>query len=87
MALLTIVDYGEINPPAVLNFTNTQQRSCTNIEIIDDTIVEPLESFTVTLMSTHFQVNTLIRNALVFIADNDGKITISCHKSLVCMNH
>ena len=69
---LTAADFGEFNPPAVLTFTSTQQRACANIVIIDDNIIEQLEFFTVTLSSTNFQVNILIRNALVIIADNDG---------------
>jgi hypothetical protein len=74
---LTAADFGELNPPAVLTFTSTQQRSCVNVVIIDDDVVEPLESFTVTLSSTNFQVNILIRNALVNITDNDGKLMIT----------
>ena len=69
---LTAADFGELNPPAVLTFMSTQQRACTNVVIIDDNIVDLLESFTVTLSSTNFQVNIVIRNALVIIADNDG---------------
>ena len=78
VTLLTAADFVELNPPAGLTFTSIQRRICVNIAIIDDDITEPLESFTVTLTSPDFQVNILIRNALVFIADNDGKITISC---------
>ena len=77
VTLLTAADFVELNPSAGLTFTSTQWRICANIAIIDDDIIEPLESFTVTLTSTDFQVNILIRNALVFTADNDGKITAS----------
>ena len=78
VTLLTAADFVKHNPPADLTFTSTQWRICANIAIIDDDIIEPLESFTVTLTSPDFQVNILICSALVFIADNDGKITISC---------
>ena len=74
--LLTAADFGELNPPATLTFTSTQSRDCANIGIIDDNLIESTESFTVTLSSTNFQVNILNSNALVFIADNDSKITI-----------
>jgi hypothetical protein len=76
MTSLTAADFGELNPPAVLTFTNTQQRTCVNVLIVDDDVVEPLETFTVTLSSTNFQVNILTRNALVNITDNDGKLII-----------
>ena len=79
VTFLTAADFGELNPPADFSFTSTQQRICANIAIIDDNIIEPLESFTVTLSSTNFQVNILIRNALVSIVDNEGKIIISSH--------
>ena len=72
MTSLTAADFGELNPPAVLTFTSIQQRACANVVIIDDNIVDPLEFFFVTLSSTNFQVNVLVRNALVIIADNDG---------------
>ena len=72
MTSLTAADFGELSPPAVLTFTSTQQRACANVVIINDNSIEQLEFFTVTLSSTNFQVNILIRNALVIIADNDG---------------
>ena len=67
-------DFGELNPPAVLSFTNTQSRDCANIQIVDDNIIETLESFNVILSSDNFQVNIINNIAPVFITDNDGKI-------------
>ena len=73
--MLIAVDFGELNPPAALVFTDNQQRTCANITIIDDNIVEGPETFSVTLSSTNFQVDVLSSNVPVFIADNEGKIT------------
>ena len=73
---MTTADFGELNPPAVLIFTSTQQRICTIIAIIDDSIIEGSETFTVTLSATNFQVNILTSSSLVIIADNEGKIKI-----------
>ena len=85
MTSLTAADFGELSPPAILTFTSTQQRACANVVIIDDNIVDPLEFFTVTLSSTNFQVNVLIRNALVIITDNDGnKLNIIIPIQLFC---
>ena len=75
VALLTAADFEELNPPAVLTFTSTQLRDCTNIAIVDDILIEQTETFTVTLSSTNFQVNILNSNALVIIDDNDGKMS------------
>ena len=71
---MTTADFGELNPPAVLTFTSTQQRICTIVAIIDDNLNEGTETFTLTLSSTNFQVNILTSSALVIIADNEGKI-------------
>ena len=73
--MLIAADFGELNPPAVLVFTNNQQRSCASVAIIDDDIVEGSETFGVSLSSTNFQVDILSSNAPVSIADNEGKIT------------
>ena len=73
---MTTADFGELNPPAILTFTNTQQRICTIVAIIDDSIIEGSETFTVTLSATNFQVNILTSSSLVIIADNEGKVKI-----------
>ena len=72
--IVIAADFGELNPPAVLTFTSTQQRICTIVAIIDDNLNEDTETFTLTLSSTNFQVNILTSSALVIIADNEGKI-------------
>ena len=74
--MLTVADFGVVNPPAVLIFTSTQQRTCASVTIIDDNLNEGTETFTLTLSSTNFQVNILTSSALVIIADNEGKIKI-----------
>ena len=80
---MTAADYGELNPSAVLTFTDSVSVACTNIQIVDDPLVEPTESFTVSLGTNEIQVivdNTNnMDTAQVFIADNDGKLDPSIH--------
>ena len=74
--MLTTADYGELDPPQILTFTNAEIVDCVNIQIIDDNVVEGVvdEFFTVILGSHDFQVvvDTNADVASVFIEDNDG---------------
>ena len=75
------MDYVWTSSPAVLtltfNSTNLLQPQCFDITIINDTLVEVEEMFTVALSllnNTRGQVLLQNSSASVSIADNDGKL-------------
>ena len=68
------MDYGPL-PNTTVFFSGNINRTCIVIPIVDDTLVEGIENFTVTL-STNYPGNTNLIvpiAAIVSIADNDGK--------------
>ena len=81
----TAADYGELNPPEVLTFTESQLTDCATIPIVDDNIVENPEFFIVILESTEPQVVITTDTANVFINDDDGKAcsSIAMHNILL----
>ena len=68
------VDYSAPNP-TTFTFTSAQTLQCTNIPIIDDSILEEIETFTIQLSQSSPEpgVSVLPAIATVFINDNDGK--------------
>ena len=61
-----------LDPPQMFVFTRTQLVNCLNIEIFNDSIIEPTEFFNVHTSSFDLQVVSNVNSATVFIADNDG---------------
>ena len=58
-----------------LNFSACAQRSCTNVTIVDDSVDEPTESFSVTLDRTlglDRRIETNPVDGEIEIEDNDG---------------
>ena len=53
-------------------------QECTQIEIIDDQLVESNEAFTISLSSTDTEINLAPGNGSVTILDNDGTFSYSC---------
>ena len=58
-----------------------ERRPCVNITIVDDTVVESLESFAVTLENNYMWVTLDPAGGQVKISDNDGGLIIGGHYS------
>ena len=56
-----------------------ERRQCVNITIVDDTVVESLESFAVTLENNYTWVAIYPADGEVKITDNDGGLIIGSH--------
>ena len=67
------MDYGGVD--TILMFAACQMRSCVEVSIVNDTVLENVESFDVTLQRTP-DLDTRITltpvDAVVEITDNDG---------------
>ena len=87
--IVTPMDY-ENNDPDILLFASCQTRSCINVIIVDDSILELVESFDVTLERTaelDERISLLPVDEVVEIIDNDGMLLLcvcSIH-NVVCM--
>ena len=70
-------DYDPTPTPGLLTIRKDQERDCSNITILDDTIVEEDEEFGVaiaTTMTTFTAGVNIVRNqSTVVIEDDDGK--------------
>ena len=68
------MDYGAVS--IVMMFDSCQVRSCVDISIVNDTILEDEEAFDVTLLRT-IGLDSRIRlnpvDGVVVITDNDGR--------------
>ena len=67
------MDYGFVSD--ILRFDACETRKCTEIPIVNDTIVEMTESFFITLERTRgldFRINLDPDNGVVEIIDDDG---------------
>ena len=80
MPILIIATEGMDYLPAssdcsTLKFTLSEglQTRCSFIEILDDSIIEGDESFTLKLLSTNPQVTFAISKAIITIVDDDGE--------------
>ena len=58
-----------------LPFSDSLRRQCVNITILQDGVVEPLETFSVNLVNLDPAVILNISTALITISDSDSKIT------------
>ncbi len=71
----TTADY--ISEVTTIQYATPQQQViiCEELELIDDLIFEPLETFTVELsvITTNINVMFVIDSATITIVDNDGK--------------
>lgn len=56
--------------------TSSSRMVCINTSIIDDTVVEEVESFTVSVSTTDTAVTISPSSATVIIIDNDGEFCI-----------
>ena len=59
---------------------------CRIVEVLDDLILEPNQTFSIILSSTHSFVNSIVNQSLIIIEDNDCKLvlvlmllTINCY--------
>ena len=52
-------------------------RQCTNVQVLNDNILESDETFSVTLSSTDGSVNFANQSSVVTIIDNDGQSNFS----------
>ena len=71
------VDY--IPPEGIFRFSAGEKEDCFDIEILDDEFLEPLETFTVSLMPTESLGNEIVfsRDTIVVrIIDRDGKVLV-----------
>ena len=78
--IVTPMDY-ENNDPDILLFASCQTRSCINVVIVDDSILELVESFDVTLERTaelDERISLLPVDEVVEIIDNDGMQASLC---------
>lgn len=65
-------DYQEFREQ--VNLTQTQTQHCITISVVDDSFVEPEESFTVILSTTFGHIRfTATQNATIQILDNDSE--------------
>lgn len=72
---IATTDYSQI-AGIPLTFTGTSRMQCPSIPILDDTIVELDETFSVLLSTSNLAVNLIRDSASVLIRDND-MVTIS----------
>ena len=73
----TIADFS-LSDPTVVTFpatilSNTIQQACFSVAIIDDTVVEATEEFTLQLSTDDPQAHLTTESAVVSILDNDGE--------------
>ena len=69
----------DFTPVAVPNLVfQDGQELCTNIMLIDDSIHEDQETFTIAITTTDSAANLGTSAALVTISDNDGKHFYTC---------
>ena len=77
-------DYTAVTPQH-LTFTSAPDQMCITVSISNDGVVEPTESFTVTLSSTDPAVQLPQPSTSVTIFDSTGKYLLSvcsgCHKA------
>ena len=81
MPTVALFDYGPLNNSLLL-FTACQRRSCVNVTIIEDGILENEELFNVTLERTPGLDDRITLdpiNGVVQINDNDGMCGIKYH--------
>lgn len=72
--VLDNIDTATADVELAMNLTFADNSTqCLNLTIIDDTLVEGMETFTVNLTSVNTEVNVAFRIAEVIIEDNDGK--------------
>ena len=71
------VDY--VPPEGIFRFSAGEKEDCFDIEILDDEFLEPLETFTVSLMPSESLGNDIVfsRDTIVVrIIDRDGKVLV-----------
>ena len=81
------MDYTHIDEELIIHPEQQQSEHCIVVNILNDTILESNETFSIFLTSDEPGVNIAVSQATVFIIDNDGMymyilysgIVISCH--------
>ena len=73
------MDYTVVTPDVILLFDNTTRRSCFNITITNDNLVEGVEQFSLEIHenpSESFPIDTVLspNMSVVDIIDQDGKL-------------
>ena len=66
----------DYDPHSMTSMVVTCERQCVNITIVDDTVVETLETFAVTLERNDTRVTLHPADGQVKISDNDGGLII-----------
>ena len=85
--IVTPMDYENDNTDILL-FASCQTRSCINITIVDDSILELVESFDVTLERTaelDERISLLPVDGVVEIIDNDGMLLVCVCFIMFCV--
>ena len=68
------MDYGTL-PTSTLTFTAANTRTCINISITDDSLVEGPELFSLSLSEAIPNFNLTVPSTIVGITDNDCELT------------
>ena len=54
--------------------TFSGEQLCKRLEILNDSILEPIQTFSVVISSAHYFVNIMINEAIITIIDDDCKL-------------
>ena len=68
------IDFNSTTSSLLFTPTNSGDPQCTDISIVDDTILENDEVFSVELSTNDLDVDFETASAMVTISDNDGRV-------------